>query len=615
MRMLTVRELQIVTKLLDARASVRIKDLSEEFQVSTRTIKYDLENVRSWFKDQSILLHSQTNKGLWVECSDIERKELRNHLTQFERYRIYPDQSIRVRRIAMLLLLNKNYMTAADLADQLAVSRNTILSDVNHVEEFVDSWAIVLERKQRIGYQLIGEELNLRLLLEHLIFTDLNNYQIYKITTQIQKNVTDIESDPILEEPLQTFYNITEKHMRDVFTSTLAQRIHHSDLLRILIRTTISVMRMNMGYTLNGYRLIDQLQHTDEVSNFLITIMKRVFEETRFPLLEDEYLYISGGMEQDADQLNVMEITEGIIQSVSLQEGIQYHKDSKLYSNLFAHLTLRFQKGSLLFTEMNPFTEEIKRNHQSLFISIQEACQKHMKHQVIAPPDSFIAFIALHFLVSYENTFQEKRKARALYVCSTGRGVAKHIKNRVEREIQEIEFVTYCSILEVEEMCQKENIDLIVSVFPIESHIPVVVVEPVPTKRDVDVIQNQVKNILSIETLSLTSKPNQIEFQTNISDSEEISQEIILKGFEISHEIMRAFPNEIEESQKQAFMLHTFLMVHRYYFQKQYDKNLYSNLHALEKNEQKIETLKQILREKEIQLNETEIMSLCQYLK
>ncbi|PGS54246.1 HTH domain-containing protein [Bacillus sp. AFS041924] len=59
-----------MTKLFDARSSVRIRDLSNEFQVSTRTIKYDLENVRSWFKDQSVLLHSQTNKGLWVGFND-----------------------------------------------------------------------------------------------------------------------------------------------------------------------------------------------------------------------------------------------------------------------------------------------------------------------------------------------------------------------------------------------------------------------------------------------------------------------------------------------------------------------------------------------------------------
>lgn len=612
MSMLTVRELQIVTKLLDARSSVRIKDLSDEFQVSTRTIKYDLENVRSWFKEQSILLHSQTNKGLWVECNDAMRKELRNQLTQIERFSIYPDQAIRIKRITMFLLLQNDYTTAADLAEKLVVSRNTILSDLNHVEEFVESWMIQLERKQRTGYRLVGQEFNLRVLLEHLIFTSLNNYQIYKITTRIMKITTELEVEPILDEQIQSVYRVVERHMQNLFTPQFAQLLHHSDLLRLLIRLTISIMRMNMGITLNGYRLINDQNKKDVVSIFLMNLMKNVFDDVRLPLLEDEYQYISGGMGQEIEETNVIEVTEGIIKYVSFQEGINYHKDSKLFSNLFAHLTLRLQKGGNHFTEQNPFTEEIKRNHQSLFSSIQEACQKHLKQLAITPPDSFIAFIALHFLVSFENTFQQKRKARALYVCSTGRGVAKHIKNRVEREIQEIDFVTYCSILEVDEISEKESIDIIVSVFPIESHIPVVVVEPIPTKRDIDLIKEQVTKIICNETLIPNINTN--EFQSDITDSEEISQEIILKGFEIAHDIMRAFPNEIDDSRKQAFLLHTFLMVHRYYFHKQYDQNFYSHL-SFEENKQKLETLKQILREKEIHMNEAECISICQYLK
>ncbi|WP_088066774.1 BglG family transcription antiterminator [Gottfriedia luciferensis] len=612
--MLTVRELQIVTKLLDARSLVRIKDLSDEFQVSTRTIKYDLENVRSWFKDQSILLHSQTNKGLWVDCDDLMRKELRNQLTQIERFSIYPDQSIRVKRITMLLLLQNEYLSAAELAEKIEVSRNTILSDLNHVEEFVESWMIQLERKQRTGYRLVGQELNLRVLLEHLIFTSLNNYQIYKITTRIMKNVNELETDPILEEQLQSVYSIVEKHMQNTFTSKLSKLIHHSDLLRILIRLTISIMRMNMGTTLKGYRLVDQMHYDDDISIFVINLMEKIFNELRLPMFEDEYQYISGGLVKETESINLVEITEGIIKHVSLQEGINYYKDSKLYSNLFAHLTIRFQKGAIQFTENNPFTDEIKRNQPSLFKSIQEACHKHIQNQVIAPPDSFIAFIALHFLVSYENTFQNHQKARALYVCSTGRGVAKLIKNRVEKEIKEVEFVTYCSILEVEEICKLEEIDLIVSVFPIESDIPVVVVEAVPTKRDLEDIQNQVTQIVNMGLRKLASKPKLVEKIQN-DDAEAISQEILLKGFEISHEILGTFHDEIEENRKSAFMLHIFLMVHRYYFNKQYDQNLYSKVKSLEVNGLRIEKLKQILEEKEIQINETEMITLCQYLK
>lgn len=134
--MLSAREFYLTNKLLNTKAPIRIKDLSIEFGVSTRAIKYDLENVRKWFKLQGRTVNSQTSKGIWLQCSDRERAELRRILAQFKRSQIYPDQTMRVRRIILSLLWTNEYKTAAQLSEMLAVSRNTILSDLNHVDEF-----------------------------------------------------------------------------------------------------------------------------------------------------------------------------------------------------------------------------------------------------------------------------------------------------------------------------------------------------------------------------------------------------------------------------------------------------------------------------------------------
>ncbi len=345
--MLTAREFQLTNKLLNTKSPLRIKDLSVEFGVSTRTIKYDLENVREWFKEQGKIVNSQTTKGIWVECGDSERLELRGTLTKFERSKIYPDQTVRVKRIILSLLLSNDYRTANELSDVFEVSRNTILSDMHQVENFLKSWTIDLERKQRTGFRLIGNELQLRLMLEHIIYNDLDDYEIYKLTTRITKREQDAEIGSMFDDQLKAVYETVEKHMIELYTPSLAKLIRLSDLLKLLLRITFSVTRLNMGHTINSYRILDPSHYEDDTSLFLLSVMEQVYTDMKLPLLEEEYLYISGGLEKETDQMDLVDITERIIHYVSLQEGIDYKRDPKLYSNLLSHLSLRLQNGYL----------------------------------------------------------------------------------------------------------------------------------------------------------------------------------------------------------------------------------------------------------------------------
>jgi transcriptional antiterminator len=613
--MLTARELQISKKLLNSKSPLRIKDLSVEFGVSTRTIKYDLENVRGWYKSQETNVISQTNKGIWIDCSDRERMELRNILTLSERSNIYPDQTVRGRRIVMLLLLTNNYVTASDLAVALNVSRNTILSDLNVVEEFLDSWAIKLERKQRTGYRLLGNELQLRFMLEHIIYNDLDDYEIYKMITRITKGETNIEPGILLVEPLMSVYRIVENHMSDLFFPSLTQLLRLSDLLKIQLRLTFSVTRLNLGHTISSYRVLDPNQHTDQASLFVLSVLEKVHSDMQLPLLEEEYIYISGGMDKENGQMDLIDITEKIINYVAELECVDYQRDPKLFSNLLAHLSLRFQNGTLYLNEMNPIANEIKRNHGELFRNVQDACRKYIKQHAFIAQDSFISYIVLHFLVSFENTFKKKTKVKVLYVCSTGRGVARLIKNRVEKEIPAIEIVAYCSLLEVEDICQDKEVDLIVSVFPVETGIPVVVVEALPSKRDIEALREMVTLLIGTKAPVSNQLIEDSELSLASEDSETISQEIILKGFEVIHALLEAFPDATKENWKNAFMMHVFLMVHRYHFDKQYDQYLYTTYQMEENDEEIINKVQSILKDKGMHIHEAEVITLLQYFK
>lgn len=611
--MLTKREIQILIKILDAEKSVRTKDLSAEFHVSTRTIKSDLKNIRSWCQKHHIHFYSQPNKGYWIECNENERLRIYKMLMEIENQSLFPDQNDRIDKILIFFLSNNGYITASQLSNYLLISRNTIINDLKCLEDVIKPWMIQLERKPRIGYRLVGEEIHMRLLFEHIIQKNLSSFEIYQIITHIKSDQgKEKELNIAIFQQYLPKIEIIIRNLRMILLEESQNTISSQELFSIFTRLLIFLIRMDCECTIGSYRLLKHNQHLQSVSSiFLFKVMRNICEELDFPLLEDEFLYVHRNFLLEEKEMNLLGITKQLIQYVSEKEQIPYHKDTKLFNNLLAHLSLRFEKNTTYITELNPFNNEIKNKYSSLFNSIKEASEKLFGINSNMIEDSFISYIALHFLVSYEKWFEKRMKVSALYVCSTGKGVARLVKNRVEREIGNINITKYCSVMEVDEISKSKEVDLIISVIPINTEIPIVIVEPVPTEDNINAIRDKVYEILQNKKIEGHVSVSNDEIEPSVAtEYEMISQEIIIKGFEIFYELIDRLGERITDERKKGLHVHLFFMLHRYYFQKQYDQFIYQSIQA---NEELIKQIKKVLDRHHIYVNNSELMALLQY--
>lgn len=612
---MTDRLFQIINKLLDTETDIKIKELSNEWQVSDRTIKYDLENVRDWFLDHKVQLRSRPNKGIWIEEDEYRRNHLRMALNK-EKSKLFHSQESRVKEIIKILLLANQEVTAQELSERLQVSRNTILNDLHHVESFLYPWQVSLLRQPRVGHSIDGREAHKRVLLEHLLHGDLTNYDIYQI---MKSFITDEKNHYFeVDEGLQEGFDICTAAFRQAYRAT-DPAAHHFDsayLITLLFRMTIAITRLKMGSTLGNYLLLDENQAVMPEEKMVLQTIKWAFEAISFPLFEAEYFYILGAAEHRLNQVDLANISEKIISFISEKSGISYKSDLKLYGNLLAHLSLRCQNGSIKMAEYNPLTAEIKKNHHQLFQLVQEACNVYIGENIIKVPDSFAALITLHFLVSYESKAKQE-KVKALYVCVTGKGVARLIKNRVEANVYQIEVVSHCSIMEVENFCKENQVDMIISVFPLETSLPVMILNGLPSKQDIEKIQSQVDKI--IEQKEVLIHPfydlKLPSFEKPQDSSEEIALEIIIKGFELNQEIVALFGPYICQEKMEALKMHIFFMLHRYFFDQQYDNYMYSPKREEEIQGFEMARLEKLFASKEIFLYEAEVKALLQYFK
>ena len=602
---LTAREVQIVKYLLDAEAVVKIKDLAGWLGVAQRTIKYDLDRIREWMSVHEIDLQSKPNIGLWVEMDRSQKRDV--HQLLLSNKTVFSNKEDRIKAIIKQLILADGYLTATQISESLMVSRNTILNDLASVEEFIAPWQVRLKRQPRMGYQLKGEELHKRILLENLIHRSLTPADIYQITMQLSGRVVDVPF--LIDEPLQEAYELVFEYVKMLYETNR----NGNYLLSLLFRLMISIDRLKKKCTLDSYLVIDESHHRSQDEEMVLEVMRKLYGDLNLPLFEDEFYYILRGTQKISSQVDLVQLTEQIIRDVSQYEGVNYKSDTRLYGNLLAHLSLRFQNEVFHLTEYNPLMDEIKQTHATLFESTKRAFETHIGHAGDA--DSFISYMTLHFLVSYEH-LSSKKKVNVLYVCSTGKGVARLVKNRVESKIPHARMVAYCSVMEVDSFCSQQAVDMIISVFPIKTQLPVVIVDGLPEHQDIEKIAACVKQIMNKKHVSIDSyldlQPSKEEVGAS---SAEISLEIILKGFEISSEIRQLFKDHLLEDKINALNMHLFLMIHRYYFDAQYDHYAFNQMVDTSKVERYLKEVASILKKHELKVNQAEMSALLQYFK
>ena len=121
MQQLTKRERQLLIYLVEMSEPVTIKKLAEKENVSVRTIKYDLDDIREWLNERKQVLYSKRSQGIWMNISSSDRIKLKSELMDVNRFEIFADQSLRIKRLLIMLLVTKEAITGMKMANALDV--------------------------------------------------------------------------------------------------------------------------------------------------------------------------------------------------------------------------------------------------------------------------------------------------------------------------------------------------------------------------------------------------------------------------------------------------------------------------------------------------------------
>jgi mannitol operon transcriptional antiterminator len=589
---------------------LKIKELADEFHVSIRTTKYDLENIRLWLerqKEQVVQLESKPNLGIWLSGEIKAIKKIRSMLDNEVGVALLLNQEERSKYIALELLLHKEFVTLNSLAEKIGVSRNTVISDMHKVERLLQNWRIELERKAHYGIRAVSSEVNHRLVLEYVVQSFLNSNEMsYILQSIIHKHefpsrVGNVITTFLLEPRELEYVCQAVRHIAGHIRESSEQYLSDRVLIGALIRFCVVIQRIKTdnslveSYTTVAINAKDHPLYSifSEECAILAKHLEIEISDTEIGFIWLQSL--GNGMyhnEQHHDSYGqpvVTEITAKIINKVSQNLKVTFTDDTELFDSLLAHLTDKLAKYEYGVIDPNPLVAEVIQSYPEMFKYVKQVCSEVFEEISVFLTDPDLAYIVLHFQAAYERRYGRSR-FRSIVVCGTGRGTARLLKTRLENEIKSLSVLGYCSVLEIDQVLKMQSIDLVISVLPIDTECPVVVVNSILSQRDIVAIHEVLKKMGGTQlgytnetvekrhdfTESFMLMRRNISF-TELPFVENISQDIISKGFQLGMLITTEFKEYLSEQAAAGLMLHILLMVNRLAFGSPYVDFNYSD--------------------------------------
>jgi transcriptional antiterminator/mannitol/fructose-specific phosphotransferase system IIA component (Ntr-type) len=526
MYVLTKRQIDIIKYILDCNRYVRIKELSDRFNVSSRTIRYDLDSIETWLNENKATLIRKTGKGINIIGNDSSLKLKQAIKFISPRHRILK-QDERIRLMVLEILSSNDTLTTEELSQKLWTSQGTIVKDLDKMKKILSKYSINLIRKQGKGVYIEGNEEKIRKFIVD-VFEDLlsvenimnffktkkkNNLKMLSFIERY-KNLFELnEIDSVFK-----VLNEAQRYMnfKLVDNAYVALSIHIIIAIKriknnqqiVLENSKLETFRDKKEYIIATYiaKRLEEIFHVRineyEIGNITLHLMgAKIFEDI-------ERLSTSEKIGIDIDT-KIIRLAEKIIEEASKQSGINFENDIQLFNGLVLHLKPTIYRLENELNIKNPIIDQIKLKYPFIFqvakssvIAIEEYLGKPL-------PLDEVGYIAMHLGAAYERNYDKRYFAKALIICSSGMATSQLLSTRIKNLLPELQIVDTCSLYDVDKY--KDEVHFIISTIDFElPDIEVITVSPFLEENDLLKIRKKLLGLLNFDKLIQFSSNNKL---------------------------------------------------------------------------------------------------------
>ena len=208
---------QLITKT-EYNQTISIQELADTFKVSSRTIRYDIDQINDYLKENHLQPLNLGKRGVINTEPDITKA--RESLSEEGFYSFKLSREERVSFAVVLMIGSDDYITLSEIADQLFVSRSTIIQDLEHIKNFCRERHLYVLSHSNKGLLLEGREIDKRNLLLDMIQSGNSIFKVEPIfqhlTQCLSKNLKiNLEDVSIIEKIINEAEHIYGRFLTD----------------------------------------------------------------------------------------------------------------------------------------------------------------------------------------------------------------------------------------------------------------------------------------------------------------------------------------------------------------------------------------------------------------
>ncbi|UMT75890.1 BglG family transcription antiterminator [Staphylococcus roterodami] len=496
------------------------KELESIFGLSRRQLGYRIQKINLWLEQEGYPKVERTSQGNFIVSSEIMtlfKQELRDEQSTNAHQMIF---SIETRRYYLMLMLfsKENAMSLNHFAIDLQVSKNTIIHDLNHVKNLLESQGLALKYSRKRGYELVGDEFEIRRFFIKLID---------------QRLVHDITKSEVLKALNLTFEDIAfQKDKIKQVEQFLKSQFIDKSLSSLPYVLCVIRRRIKSGHVINPLNI--NYRYLRDTKEYAATeIMTQ--DELGIPEAEKLYLtlhLLSTSVQwtdlQESDNLsNLTEAIEQMIRHFEQITFINIEDKEKLSNQLLLHLTPAFYRIKYNLTDRDELIDPLQGNYKSLFHMVKQSCQSLTEYFGKSLPDNEIAYLTMLFggsLRRQDENFDGKIKA--IIVCSQGTSVSQMMLYELRSLFPEIIFLDAISLRTFENYAL--DYDIVFSPMFILTHKKLFITKVALSRNEQRKLRKEVMKYINKESADIEKEINKlmalIERTTTVNDISELRE-------------------------------------------------------------------------------------------
>jgi|GEM_PF-1498046 len=503
------RQRTIIFALLESDGRLTIEQLAKRCGVTGRVIRYNLDTVRAWLRNEGVPLRIRPGFGMEIEASRVQRKRLLALIDQPEEDHLVFSRTQRHHLLLFELLSSQLPLTYKQLAEIGGVSRSTVINDIEEMEKWLALFSIRLKRLPNRGVFVQSGEANRRFALLNLIREELGDRKWYLLWKQPGVGFAGDKSIPPRLEKFLRGLPLKIAHMEVVrIENMIGRTMSLYSRVETLVYLAISIE------CLQGGKAIPPDQTIIVEHNLYYEVAVAVFGDLRtryhLPVTPAETALLAAtlcGAKWESPSLDLRDQASRAELETLYPSGTAYASqiisvcarqlhpllllDEELFAELARHLEPVIYRIRYQLPILNENLPEIRRLYPEIYQTAQQSLREIEEDLYLTFPPEEIAYIAMYLLSALNRlNIKDRSKTTVALVGDGIRAKVSLLRARLEREFPALKVIGIVNGFSSENEILNQA-DLILSTDPIEMpDYPILNVSPFLHPAEKKMIQN-----------------------------------------------------------------------------------------------------------------------------